>query len=68
MGCEEVAYYFSTHGWTLGVSFTGAALVVPFVAAASLRAFRSKNDAILTRFVGVSWGRMVVELRLLMVD
>jgi hypothetical protein len=41
-------YYFSTHGWSLFDSFTGAALELePFVAAASLRAFRSKNPTIL---------------------
>jgi hypothetical protein len=53
---EVIAYYFSTHGWTLLVSFGGGALLdVPFVAAASLRALRSKNDAISKRAVRMSW-------------
>jgi hypothetical protein len=43
-----IAHYFSTQGWSLVGSFAGAAFeFVPFVAAASLRALRSKNPAIL---------------------
>lgn len=42
-----MTYYFSTHGWSLVVSFGGGALDddAP-LAAASLRAFRSKKLAI----------------------
>lgn len=49
------AYYFSTQGWSLFVSFTGAALLdEPFVAAASLRALISKNPAIMSKEIGGS--------------
>ena len=44
----DIAYYFSTHGWTLLVSFGGGALLE--LAAASLRALRSKKDAMIQRF------------------
>ncbi len=43
-------YYFSTHGCNPVVSFAGTALAAPFIAAASFRALRSKNPAMITRF------------------
>jgi hypothetical protein len=46
----KMAYYFSTQGWSLVVSFGGGAFEdVPLVAAASLRALRSKKLAIITQ-------------------
>jgi hypothetical protein len=47
----QKTYYFSTQGCSLVVSFgAGAFEDVPFVAAASLRALRSKKFAIIKGF------------------
>ena len=45
--CAHGAHYFSTHGWSLVVSFGGRAFEdEPLVAAACFRALRSKKLAI----------------------